>query len=270
MLHRLTHYADVNARVRARLGAMPAEVAWRDMAAAVDLPNMIERMRQHGLAWWLSDLPREVDRRTLEAHLHHRAGQMLERVCGWLPASWQALRAHLRLLPLLAPLRALAGGDPVTLQFPDDSPLRDLARLEAAARHEALAESPWAPLLARDATPQDNWWRILPATMPRCRGHEARVLARLLRMLQTHSSVLGARREVMASDAAAAHDGDTRQWALRAELAQQLRELLAFGHPFHAGVVLCYGLIEALQFERMRALLVGRASGWPVHIVMGA
>lgn len=270
MLHRLTHFADVNARVRARLGAMPTEGAWRDMASAVDLPNMVERMRQHGLAWWLTDLPREIDRPTLEFHLHRRAVQMLGRVAGWLPASWHALQAHLRLLPLLASLRALAGGDPVTLRFPDDSPLRDLARLDAAARHAALEGSPWSFLVSATASPQELWWMSLPAAMPRCRGHEARVLARLLRLLQAHAGFLQAQREAMRSDVSVAQDGDTRQWALRAELARQLHELIAYGHPFHAGVVLCYGLIEALQFERMRALLVGRASGWPVHIVMGA
>lgn len=270
MLHRLTRYADANARVRARLGAMPEEPAWRDIAAAVELTSMIARMREHGLAWWLTDLPRETDRAALEAHLDRRAVCMLERVCNWLPGSWQRLRLHLRLLPLLAPLRALAGDDPLAVYVREDSPLSAYAQMEAGPRHAALAASPWADLLADGRSPQEQWWRGLPAALPRTGGHEGHVLERLLRVLGAHNQQLQTWREALHSDQAAAQDGDIHQWALRAQLAVQLRELLSYGHPFHAGTVLSYGLLEALQFERMRALLVGRACGWPVHVVMGA
>jgi len=269
MLHRLIHYADVNARVRARLGAMPGEAAWREVAAATDVPNMLARMRAHGLDWWLTDLPRDADGAALEEHLDRRAAQLLARVGGWLPDTWRRVRDHLRLLPLLGPLRALLGADPMLAQLPEDSPLREFARLDEDARRDALAGSRWSALVDARAAPQELWWRQLPGTLPVVRGHEARMIARLVRTLRAHDEALQAQR-VALHGAAVPHDGDIRQWALRAGLAGQVREVLNFGHPWHAGVVLCYVLLEALQFERMRAMLLGRANGWPVHVVMGA
>jgi hypothetical protein len=51
------------------------------------------------------------------------------------------------------------------------------------------------------------------------------------------------------------------QWRLRNQLSQRLREMLG-GDPFHAGLVFIYGLLELLQRERCRALLIASARRW--------
>ena len=58
MLHRVFQYAQPHARTRARIGAMPDQAQWQHIAAARDVDTMIQRMRDSGLARWVTPLPR--------------------------------------------------------------------------------------------------------------------------------------------------------------------------------------------------------------------
>ena len=60
------------------------------------------------------------------------------------------------------------------------------------------------------------------------------------------------------------------EWQWRNELASKLRATLG-GNPFHIGLVMVYGLLQAIQFERSRALLVCLSRGWkPPDLLRGS
>lgn len=51
------------------------------------------------------------------------------------------------------------------------------------------------------------------------------------------------------------------QWQWRNELIRDLRQSLC-GDRFHVGLVLVYGVLKAMEFERCRAMLVSVSRGW--------
>ncbi len=89
-------------------------------------------------------------------------------------------------------------------------------------------------------------------------GREAYVLGRLARCIRRHRARLLDLREQAGTAGAV---DPAAQWRLRDELAGELRGLIG-GSPFHAGLLLIYCLLELLQYERCRALLVARSRGW--------
>ena len=261
-------FAAMQARVRARVGKMPSPRQWEHIADAGDLASLIERMRKNGLEFWLEDLPREPDAAQLERHLRTRARYLVNWVARQLPAHWSAAARWLDVLPDLTIVRLLLKGEDVSSLVETGSVLHRVAESPIGQRKDILAaSSSYGPLVEGDGPLEERWWDLVVAGLPKARGHEGAVLERTISALRDHRrGVRDLRRRLrqvgVDDEAHGAVVGQHAQWRLRDRLADQLRMLLAFGHPFHAVILILYSLMEFIQFERMRALIISRAHNW--------
>ncbi|MGA8262294.1 MAG: hypothetical protein WB783_18970 [Arenicellales bacterium] len=240
---------------------MPGPPEWRYIAEAADLDAAIQRMRASGLAHWVGDLPGAPDLSTIEQTLMRSVVQLVRDLKRWLPPGWDGVRRWLDDGVGLVYVRALLR--PTRLELPAgvDPALQEAAAADPADRRSILAKTRYARYLGDGVPTMDRWLGAFPAALPQTRGREAYVLARLQKLAADHLGSLGeVRRQWQRTDDPAALDADI-QWRLREELERNLRDLLG-GYPFHAGFFLVCALLELLQFERCRALLMARAYGW--------
>ncbi len=250
-------YADLQARVRARLGAMPDEARWRYVADASDLDNLIERMRTSGLAHWVMDLPRSPDTSTIESRLQQHLLDLLEYVGRLLPDHWQGVRRQLFLAGNLAWAQRLLTESDIEPPERIDAALKPVFSLPVNERRRRLEQTPY-PRYLSTPSPYDRWLTDFIGACPLVAGREAYVLRRLAKCVRRHR----ARLLELRKQAAATRSLDpAAQWRLRDELGYELRGLIG-GNPFHAGLLLIYCLLELLQYERCRAFLVARSRGW--------
>lgn len=265
---RIVRYAEAQARIRARLGSMPDIEQWRHIAQAGGLDHMIERMRACGLGFWLSGLPLKPNTLAIEAHLRQRAAYFIDQLRRLLPEGWLPAREWLRLLPDLPALKLLLRHEKPPLPPELDITLQNATSLPLDQRRAALELTAYSPLLSFDASPESLWLEQFMSRLPRLSGREAAVVIRLKNILHEHLHELAELRTAC-RETAARHPPDASQWLLRDRLFRRLRALLA-GDPFHAGIILIYGLLEAIQFERLRGLLLARSQGWEMDIQLWA
>lgn len=257
------HFADTQARVRARLGAMPNEAGWRYISDASDLDNMIERMRGNGLAHWVADLPRSPETQTIESCLLQHLLELLEYVGNLLPARWRAVKRWLIRAGNLGWAQRLLQEADVEAPQRIDPVLEPLFSLPGDERGKRLRQTPYHRYLSASSA-FDRWLSDFDRARPSVSGREAYVLARIVKEVDRHRTrLLELRKQATISADPAA------QWRLREQLARELRVLVG-GDPFHAGLVLIYALLEALQYERCRALLIARARGWERPALSGS
>jgi hypothetical protein len=216
--------AQMQAWVRARIGLMPDDARWHYIADAVELDNLIERMRDNGLAYWVRELPRSPSTGAIEDHLDARLAGLLFELGRMLPARWRGLRPWLN--------------------------------TGARLLYLGLRRSVYQDYVTSDA-PLDLWIAEFSRHRPPVTEREGYMIGRLQRLLDQHRFDI----EALSRAALSASPDHAAQWRLRGELAQRLRALLG-GSPFHATLMLIYGLLEALQYERCRALLLSRARNW--------
>ncbi len=255
---RSLEYADAQARARARIGAMPDESAWRYMAAATDLDNAIARMRASGLGHWVAALPRSPDTATLEHQLADRLQGLIGSIVRLLPGRWQGLKGWLREGAELVQSRLLMSStDGGIAQTSSDGHLRASHLPDRGALNRG-------PRIRQKDDPDgmtaafDLWMADFAQRCPRVTGRERYVVRRIRRIVSDHLQQIVLLREL----AARSELIDINvQWRLRHQLANDLRSLLG-GDPFHAGVILIYGLLELLQYEKCRALLIAQSRHW--------
>lgn len=259
-------YANAQARVRARIGSMPSESGWRNIADAADVDNLITRMRIGGLGHWVTALPRSPDTATIERHLADRLQDFIVSVNRLLPDRWQALKGWLRQgAELAAPPLTTAPLDRAQTQNGDPRsprarqlPQQDARNHGPKTRNEVSGDG--------TGTVFDIWVRDFANRCPKLTGRERYVVQRIHRIVTDHLQQIVLLRE----QAALGELIDVNaQWRLRHRLASDLRSLLG-GDPFHAGVVLVYGLLELLQYEKCRALLIAQSRHWgPAELLVG-
>ena len=258
-------YADVQARVRARIGAMPDEARWHYVADASDLDNLIERMRSNGLSHWVADLPRSPDTNMIEGSLRQHLLNLLENVGRLLPNRWIGVKRWLYLANNLVWAQRLLTEADIEPPEQIDATLKPIFSLPIDERGKRLAQTPYHQYLST-SSPFDRWLSDFTAACPSASGREAYVLRRLSKSILRHRTrLLDLRKQATTSntvDLAA-------QWRLRDKLASELRALIG-GDPFHVGLVLVYCLLELLQYERCRAFLVASSRGWERPEILGS
>ncbi len=252
---RVFEFAESHARVRARLGAMPNDARWRYIADATELDNLIGRMRDNGLGYWVRELPRNPDTATIEDHLYERLWSGVVELGRLLPPRWSAARRWLRWGAELLLAERMLIAEQAGLGSSRPGPLRGAP---PARRGDDLAGNPYRHYLDTPL-PFIAWLGDFAQHAPRQVGHEGYIVSRLTKTVGEHY------RQVQAACERSPQEGDALdigwQWRLRGALAEELRGLIG-GYPFHAGLVLIYGLLELLQYERCRALLIGRSRNW--------
>jgi len=262
MLNRVFQYAQSQTRARARIGAIPSKSQWQHIAAARDPDTMIQRMRENGLAQWVSQLPRSPDARAIENSVHERITEIVSDVCRWLPTRWRGIKGWIQLGLSLLLIRNLLHER--EYELPDDSPaiLERIATQPLEQRRAALEAAGYARYLEQDHTVLlEQWLEEFGTVCPSLSGNEAYAIARINRLLRDHRAALLRARELASQADSHFVPGDPTQWRLREQLNERLRGLLGY-ETFHAGVLLLYLLLELLQAERCRALLLARVHGW--------
>jgi hypothetical protein len=228
-MNRVLGLANTQARVRARLGELPGPEFWRELADIPRLDGVLDRLRVSGLSFWVNALPRRPEPVTLERHLADRWRARRRETARLLPGTWERLRGWLA-VGMSGPTGAPAG-----TEVPGTSPVG-----------EEIYFRTWAG---------DAEWRDLRRAF---RGRPADIARRLERLWRAHAEAIAVRR---AAHFGAGEDPD-EQWLLRARLERGLRDLAA-GDPFHPALVMILLDLEWIQFERVRALVLARAYGWP-------
>lgn len=240
-MNRVMEYANMQARVRGRLGELPGAAWWRELAEAPRLGDLVERLRESNLGYCVGDLPRNPDPLVIESHLASRWHARQCNIARLLPDRDRTLRRLLErgaelALQQIAP--AGAGDSPQVRRVPEGDHPRDLNG----------AHAQWARW-------REDWQTYLDGI----HGWQEALVRRLERLWRLHEEAIVERRRVPRYGPA---DPD-EQWFMRARLERGLRDLVA-GDSFHPAMVPILLGLEWIQFERCRALLLARAYGWPV------
>lgn len=252
----VNEYAFVHARIRARIGLMPDDADWQNILNAGDLETSIETMSTMGLSHWVKDFPREpapeeIERRCLIGLL----GICLF-IAQHLPERWKEAGQWIAQLPHVLQIRLSLSANAEKDNLLPGSPFTALLSQAEAQRYTAIDESHYGIYLHREKIPESCWAERFYTLLPKVRGHEQKVIRHITQLLEEHQQQL------------ASSQTPDQVWAQRKKLFEQLKYLLA-GNPFHAGTLLIYGLLESIQFERVRAILLLRAYQWPSSLLGG-
>jgi len=251
-----SEFAYVNARVRARIGDMPNNADWQKILNAGDLETTIETMATSGLTHWVKDFPRNPTPEEIEkCCLLNLLGTCLF-LTQYLPEHWRSVSKWLLQLPHVLQIQPLLSENIDKQMLLPGSPFLPILPLALAQRREAIKEGEYCIYIDEQLPPESCWAQQFNAQLPTIKGYERQVIERITQFLSTHYElVLNA-------------DSVDQVWIQRNILFDRLKSLLS-GPPFHTGTILIYGLLESLQFERVRATLLLRAYQWSPSLLRG-
>jgi hypothetical protein len=231
-----------HARLGARFGARPDELAWRRIEMIRDLGAMLDAARATPLSDYLGEIGPDADSHAIELALRAHLRDRVHSIAAWMPPEWRAAIEWCALLPELPLLQHLArGGSPPPW-------LRDDA-LGAALRDEGSARTDAGPafLLAEGERDPDRiaaawrgeWQRRLPVPVA-----ASPFLSDVVRLLTGHATAFRDPLQV---------EGWTLRRALHARLSQLFRRAMLT--PAAAFIFLA---LSALDCERLRGELLRR------------
>ena len=232
-----------HARLGARFGARPDELAWRRIEMIRDLGGMLDAARASPLSDYLSEIGPDADVHAIELALRAHLRERVRAIAAWMPPEWREAIEWCALLPDLPVLQHLARGGAPPPWLRDDA-------LGAALREGASGRIETGPafLLAegkRDpdriaALWQAEWRRRLPVPVA-----ASPFLADVVRLLTAHVAAFRDPLQI---------EGWTLRRALHARLAQLFRRAMLM--PAAAFIFLT---LSALDCERLRGELLRRA-----------
>ncbi len=237
------------ARLSARYGERPDEIAWRRIEHVRTFPALLDAARTSALGAWLSGIgpgstPHEIE----EAMRGHWRDLVME-VASWMPDDWHSAVRWCAMLVDLPVLQHLARGGAAMPWMREDAVYRDLCERESAGFGTAPASGPLASLAAAWSDPDRvgqlwlaEWKRRIPD------GDSGDPLLQ---------QAVG---RALASHLAALRDPSLRtSTALRRALQTRLEALFrrAMLDPAAAFVFIA---LSALDLERFRGELLRRAA----------
>ena len=233
-----------HARLCARYGSRPDELAWRRIEMIRDFGAMLDAARASPLGEWVTGIGPDADVHAVElamrAHLHQR----IAAIAAWMPSVWRAAIEWCGVLVDLPALQHLARGGAAPAWLRDD-PLDAALREAAPGRSEA---GPASLLAAARVDPDrlDSLWRAEWQRRLPVRGARSALLADFIRLVTEHAATFHEPSLV---------DG----WALRRALHARLSQLFrrATLDPAAAFIFLA---ISALDFERLRGEILRRVA----------
>jgi hypothetical protein len=231
-----------HARLGARFGERPDELAWRRIEMIRDVGAMLDAARASPLGAWLGEIGPDADAHAIELALRAHLRERVATIAMWMPSAW---RASIEWCALLLDLPAL--------QWLRDDPLDAALREQGAAQGSAAQGNtargdagPASLLSAGKADPdriaslwRAEWVRRLPVRIT-----EAALLGDLVRLLTGHAAAF---REPLQIEG----------WALRRALHARLTQMFrrATLEPEAAFIFLA---LSALDCERLRGEILRR------------
>ena len=241
-------FGYAQARIQARYGERPPELAWQQLDGAADFALYLEHARATPLRPWVANLSPSTPVHELESRLRAGLQALVEEVAGWLPRAWRPAARWAGLLAGLPVAQQLAGGAGVLPWMRSDDSLAPLlaARREGPGGRFAGLPTPLQRACGQDPTwLLDAWLESWRALWPPMGQGERRALEGLAQLLRSH--LLGFARVPVA-------DAWEARRALQRKLQQRFRR-----SAFEPTAVFVYLALVALDLERLRAALVGRA-----------
>jgi hypothetical protein len=232
------------ARLCARVGERPDELAWRSIEAIRALPAFLEAARNLPFKRWLVDITADADAHRIEAALAARRRALVVEVARWMPGPWQAAIHWAGVLPELPAIEHLARGGEALPWMRQDALLAPLCEVGTpGAGPLASLANEWRRPDGLLHAWRTEWTRRLPngALTRSASIHE---LARLFATTRTATYVSSAHRPIADSQ--------------RAMLAERLALLFRRSTLDPAAAFVFLALI-ALDLERLRGELLRRA-----------
>jgi len=239
-------FGYAQARLQARLSALPSEPDWERLAAARTLSGFLEEARVGVFADWIKGFSAQSRARDLERGLRRLARERIEETAGWVPESWRPAVLWLAWLSCLPLIEHLARGDP-----PPDWLLGDeiLGWLAEPLDPERAPDAAVLDLLTRSdersLSVGRRWRRLWIDRWPRLEPGTRERLEALIALVARHLDTFRAARP---EDA----------WSQRLLLRERLR-LELHRHPVEPVAVFAYLGLVLLDLERLRAELLRRA-----------
>jgi len=236
------------ARLSARFGARPDELAWRRIEHLRELPALIDIARTGALHVWMAGIgpmsvPHDIDR-----HIRERWREQVLEVAAWMPDAWQPAVAWCAVIADLAVCAHLARGGAPSAWMADDELYCDLCERDSPGTRAGPPGGVLAPLASAWAesdrigrTWQREWQRRLPHG-----ALEATLLYELVGIVAAH---LAQFRDP------ALRDGDALRRALAARLTLLFRRAM-----LDPAAAFIYLALIAQDGERLRGELVRRAA----------
>jgi hypothetical protein len=246
------------ARLSARFGARPDELAWRRIEHLRDLAALIDAARTSAFARWITGIGPTSPPHEIERELRTRFREQVMEVAAWMPEAWQSSVAWCATLADLPVVSYLARGGAALSWMGDDPVTRDLTEREAAGFGAAPVGGALAPLSAAWTEPERlaRLWRAeWRRRLPRGDAEDRALLDALARALAAHRAAL---RDPALSD------GTPLRRALQAKLTLLFRRAML--DPAAAFVFVAH---VALDLERLRAELLRRAAFPALPLAMG-
>jgi hypothetical protein len=237
------------ARLSARYGQRPDEIAWRRIEHLRELPALLDAARISAFGVWLVGIGPTSTAHQIEGLLRDHWRSLVAEVAAWMPDEWQPAVRWCAVAADLPVVQHLARGETALPWMPDDAVYRELAERDAAGPGALPAEGPFAPLRAAWTEPAGlgNAWRAeWRRRVPAVAGDDVTLLDELGRVLHRH---LAAFRDPSVRDG----------WPLRRALEARL-VLLFRRAMLDPAAAFIYLVLTALDLERLRGELVRRAA----------
>jgi len=243
-------YAE--ARMHARFGNRPGSLAWQRLQGITQTEEFLEAAKRAGLGHWIAGIEPRTALHRVELVLRDRLRGLIRETAQWLPDDWKkpvSWTVQLVDLPALAHLAR--GGHPLHW-MKDDTIMAAYLGAAAMAPGDAMLnaaqrEQVFKAVRARTSPGVSaglkEWISLWQATWPS--GSERASAGEIVKRAESHLARF-----------AACKSGEPAE-VLREEFDRELRREFR-RNAFLPGSVLAYLAMQALDFERVRALLVDR------------
>lgn len=238
-----------HARLSARYGERPDELAWRRIEHVRALPALLDAVRASALRRWTSGIATRSTPHEIERALRGHWRELVAEVAAWMPEDWQAAVDWCAAIVDLPLLQHLARGGAVPPWMHDDPVYRGLAERESAGFGAAPADEALAPLAAAWSDPDRIgalWLAELRRRIPQASRGDRTLIDEAGRAMGAHLAAFRDR---------AVRDGWPLRRALQARLSILFRRAMI--DPAAAFIFLA---LAALDLERMRGELMRRAA----------
>jgi hypothetical protein len=230
------------ARLCARFGERPDELAWRSIEPIRGLPALLDAARGLPFRRWIEAITASATPHEIEAALVSRRRALVAEVAQWMPSAWQRAVEWAGIVADLPVLEHISRGGEVLPWMRDDLLYGDLCadsvRRPVAGPFLALAVG-WGRPDGLFPAWRVEWMRRIPSA-----AANSNLFGELARLLASQRALPGP----VSEDTAA------RRGSLPARLALLFRR--ATGDPAAAFIFLA---LSALDLERLRGELLRRA-----------